>query len=101
MNNTLNFYGSSNSAMDTVNDKSSTIFTLDDMLDYIGKADENDFEGRRFYGNFYLGLYFDSMNSSELSEAFLQYPQESKKYRSHDMWFHLPKVLYNKRFKNK
>jgi hypothetical protein len=68
------------------------------MLEYIGGADEKDFEGRRFYGNFYLGLYFDSLRNLELCEGFLQYPKESKKYRSHDMWFHLPRVLYARRF---
>ena len=84
MNYTLNFFGES--------------LLLDDMLDYIGQADEKDFEGRRFYGNFYLGLYYDSIKNMELSEAFLQYPRESKKYRSNDMWYHLPRVLYDKRF---
>lgn len=72
MNYTLNFYGQK--------------FPIEDMLEFIGLADERDFEGRRFYGNFYLGLYFDSVQNIELSEAFLQFPSTSRKYSENDMW---------------
>lgn len=72
MNYTLNFYGQK--------------FAIEDMLEFIGLADERDFEGRRFYGNFYLGLYFDSMKNADLSEAFLQFPSTSRKYHHNDMW---------------
>ena len=70
------------------------------MLLYIGYIDEpkDDFTGRHFYGNFYLGLYYDSINNIELSQTFLHIPCNSMKYKENDMWFHLPRVLYDRRF---
>lgn len=37
--------------------------TTEDMLELIGASDERDVMGARFFGNFYLGLYYDSIGS--------------------------------------
>lgn len=79
INQTLHFFGQERS--------------IDDMLEIVGTADERDFSGVRFFGNFYLGLYYDSMNIGELSLSFLDIPANSFRYPSKDMWFHLPRVM--------
>lgn len=79
------------------------------MIDFIDRADEKDISGRIFYGNFYLGLYFDSIceltkddsDFDGVAERFLRVPAHSRKYREDDMWFHLPRILYDKRFISK
>lgn len=50
--------------------------------------------GVKFYGNFYLGLYFDSMNDTEAAKHFLSYPATSNRYPNLDMWYHVPRLLY-------
>lgn len=68
--------------------------------------------GAIFYGNFYLGLYFDSIGThafsvtlyaytvtgdSGLAQAFLRFPFESARYPPSDMWYHLPRALFRMR----
>ena len=72
--------------------------TLEDMLDIIGRADQSDFGGTIFFGNFFLGLFFDSIGNKGYAQAFLNRPSESTRYPPNDMWFHLPRVLYDMRF---
>lgn len=79
INNTLHFFGQERS--------------IDDMLEIIGNADERDFTGVRFFGNFYLGLYYASINVLDLSLSFLDIPSNSFRYPNKDMWFHLPRVM--------
>ena len=71
--------------------------SLDDMLTVIGSSDEKDMMGFRFYGNFYLGLYYDSVNEFDLAKAFLSFPRESVRYPTRDMWYHVPRALYKAR----
>ncbi len=84
MNRTLHFFGGDAS--------------IEELLSIIGSADERDFSGRSFFGNFYLALYHDSVGNKELAKAFLSFPAESNKYPSNDMWHHLPRMFYRRRF---
>ena len=70
---------------------------LEDMMTIIGDTDERDVFGFRFFGNFYLGLYYDSVNEEDLARVFLSYPKESTRYPERDMWFHVPRYLYTLR----
>jgi tetratricopeptide (TPR) repeat protein len=70
---------------------------LDDMMTIIGDTDERDVFGFRFFGNFYLGLYYDSVNEEDLARVFLSYPKESTRYPDRDMWYHVPRYLYTLR----
>jgi hypothetical protein len=71
---------------------------LDEMMLFIGNADEKDFTGRNFFGNFYLGLYYDSIGNTDLAQLFLSLPARSRKFNPNDMWYHLPRVYFEKRF---
>jgi len=71
---------------------------LEDVLEQIGSADEKDLYGLRYYGNFYLGLYFDSIGDLGLCQAFLSIPNDSDRYSKRDMWYHVPRFLYKQRF---
>lgn len=84
INNTLSFYAQT--------------LSLEDLLEQIGQVDEKDIYGLRYYGNFYLGLYYDSINEPGLSQAFLMIPNESNRYDKRDMWYHVPRMLYKRRF---
>lgn len=83
LNSTLSFFAKEN--------------TLDDMLELVGSADPQDVAGTTFYGNFYLGLYFDSVGEVEMARSFMQFPYESDRYKTDDMWHHLPRMLYKQR----
>jgi hypothetical protein len=84
MNITLQFYGGD--------------APVEELLDFIGSADERDFSGNSFFGNFYLGLYYDSVGEVDLSRTFLSLSKSSSRYPVKDMWYHLPRVLYEQRF---
>lgn len=75
---------------------------LFDVLEVIDRAEENkiDFVGAQFYGNFYLGLYFDSIYDYDSARSFLQYPLTSNRYSKRDMWYHIPRLLFESRFGN-
>ena len=66
---------------------------LEDMIDFIGSSDERDQLGVRFFGNFYLGLFYNSMKEFTLAKLFSSIPANSNRYPVVDMWHHLPKVL--------
>ena len=83
MNSTLSFYAGETS--------------LDDMMSIIGGTDERDVFGFRFFGNFYLGLYYDSVGEADLARVFLSFPRDSTRYPERDMWFHVPRYLYTLR----
>jgi tetratricopeptide (TPR) repeat protein len=70
---------------------------LDDMMEVIGSTDERDVFGFRFFGNFYLGLYYDSIGEPDLARVFLSFPRDSTRYPDKDMWYHLPRFLYTLR----
>lgn len=72
--------------------------SLEDMLEIFGSCDGLDTLGRSFLGNFFLGLYYDSVGESGLAQAFLSIPKESARYSSRDMWYHLPRVFYDLRY---
>lgn len=83
INSTLSFYAGETS--------------LEDMMGIIGDTDERDVFGFRFFGNFYLGLYYDSVDEPDLARVFLEFPKESNRYPDRDMWYHLPRFLYTLR----
>jgi hypothetical protein len=70
---------------------------LDDLLGIIGETDERDVFGFRFFGNFYLGLYYDSIGEFDLARVFLSFPKDSNRYPDRDMWYHVPRYLYTLR----
>jgi tetratricopeptide (TPR) repeat protein len=69
---------------------------IDAVLTIVGNAAVADPVGTLFYGNFYLGLYFDSMNQKEMVGAFLDIPVTSNKFPKYDLWFHIPRLLLEK-----
>lgn len=74
---------------------------LEEMLHCVGSVEDGDIDagGRVFYGNFYLGLYFDSMQQMDMAQVFLSIPYtRSAKKSKRDMWHHLPRALYEMRF---
>jgi len=84
MNTTLNFFAGES--------------PVEDLLDMIGTADEKDFSGNNFFGNFFLGLYYDSVGDMDMARVFLSLSKNSNRYPEKDMWYHLPRVLYEQRF---
>lgn len=70
---------------------------LDDIMGLIGETDERDVFGFRFFGNFYLGLYYDSVGEDDLARVFLSFPRDSDRYPDKDMWYHVPRYLYTLR----
>jgi tetratricopeptide (TPR) repeat protein len=71
---------------------------LEELLEAIGSVDERDTFGARYYGNFYLGLFYDSVGEPGLAQAFLTIPNESTRYPPRDMWYQVPRMLYRQRF---
>ena len=71
--------------------------TIEDMLSIIDDADERDVFGLRFFGNFYLGLYYDSVGDYDLAKTFMSFTRQSNRYPDKDMWYHLPRVLFSVR----
>jgi hypothetical protein len=69
--------------------------TLEEMLDVIGttERDANDVQGTIFYGNFFLGLYFESIGEMDMAKAFLDIPCGSDRYDKQDLWHHVPFML--------
>ena len=59
---------------------------------------DRDPSGQHFFGNFYVGLYFDSINNMGMSQAFLSICNDSRRYKENDMWYHIPRFLYKERF---
>lgn len=74
---------------------------LEQMINFIEAVSDNDFTGRKFYGNFYLGLFYDSIGEYDMAELFLSFPCKSRKFSDKDMWFHLPRLLFDRRFNEK
>lgn len=72
--------------------------TLEDMLDLINKMDGSEFSGMKFFCNFYVGLYHDSIGDTDTSRAFLTISRDANRYPDRDLWHHLPRVLYAQRF---
>ena len=83
MNMTLNFYAQK--------------LPLEYMMDIVNNMNVQDFSGVRFFTNFYIGLYYDSISNEELATAFLSIIQQSNKYPPKDMWYHVPRILYHHR----
>lgn len=71
---------------------------IEDILEFFGNEDEKDVMGRRYYGNMYLGLYFDAMGEKDLAQAFLAIPAQSSRYGETDMWYHIPRIFYRNRY---
>ena len=71
---------------------------LDDLLEEIGSVDtgKSEVHGPLFYGNFYLGLFYESTGEMELAKAFLEIPANSGKYSKNDMWYHVPRYILNR-----
>ena len=67
--------------------------SLINLMDMIGSYGENQLNSGIFYGNFYIGLYFDSINDIHMATAFLEIPRESTRFKQDDMWYHLPRLL--------
>ena len=70
---------------------------LEEMLAIVDEADAKDVFGVRFFGNFYLGLYFDSVGEEDLARTFLAFTRGSKRYPDRDMWYHVPRMLHTTR----
>lgn len=83
MNMTLNFFAQKHS--------------LEYVMDIVNNMNQQDFSGVRFFTNFYIGLYYDSVNNEELATAFLSIIQQSNKFPPKDMWYHVPRILYQHR----
>ena len=72
---------------------------LTDILEMIeSTSDKRDVAGMNFYTNFYLGLFHDSIDDMETCQLFLRVASESNRYPVQDMWYHVPRILYNQRF---
>lgn len=71
---------------------------IEDILEFFGNDDEKDVMGRRYYGNMYLGLYFDAVGEKDLAQAFLAIPAQSSRYGETDMWYHIPRIFYRNRY---
>ena len=74
--------------------------TLEEMIECIGtteNTDGNDLVRTSFFGNFYLGLYFDATDNEYFGQAFLSICAASEKYPKNDMWYHLPRVFVKER----
>ena len=69
--------------------------TLEDMLTILDEQDEKDVFGHRFFGNFYLGLFHDSIGEYDLAKTFLSFTRNSNRYPDKDMWYHVPRVLFS------
>ena len=72
---------------------------LEKMMQFIDDSNANDASSFRFYGNFYTALYLDAIGDSDLCKTFLSFaiatnPSSSSK----DIWYHLPRMFYAKRF---
>lgn len=79
----------------------SNMIPMEDLLDFIDQRsmrDTQDVAGIRFYGNMYLGLYYDARGEPELAQAFLSLPAQSSRFGPNDMWHHVPRLLYRHRF---
>lgn len=84
MNTTLEFYSGKREVMD--------------IMELMDSTEESDFMGNRFFGNFFLALYYDSIGEYDLCQGFLEFPCSSSRYPPEDMWYHVPRVLYDLRF---
>ena len=73
--------------------------TVEDMISFTGNPSEKDLSGNYFYGNFFIGLYFDSIGEPSFAEVFLAIPNESTRYSQKDMWYHIPRLLVSNRQK--
>lgn len=71
--------------------------SIEDILDLLGNLDDKDFGGIRFFTNFYLGLYYDSIGDVEMAQSLLSLSANSDKYPVKDVWYHLPRILCKKR----
>ena len=72
--------------------------SLEEMLQLVDKMDGSDFSGMKFFCNFYVGLYHDSIGDADMSRVFLAMSKDANRYPDRDLWFHLPRVLYAQRF---
>lgn len=70
---------------------------LSDLMETIGGYGENELNSGLFFGNFYIGIYFDSINQPEMAVPFLEIPKESTRFKQDDMWYHLPRMLFQHR----
>lgn len=68
----------------------------DNLMDQVYEK-YKDVDGSYFYGNFYTALYYDSIQEEDMMKAFLEYPANSNRYPPTDLWFHLPRILYDTR----
>ncbi len=74
--------------------------TLEEMVESIGSVeitDNKDLTKTSFYGNFYLGLYFDANGDEYFAPTFMSMCATSAKYPASDMWYHLPRVFMKER----
>jgi hypothetical protein len=71
---------------------------IEDMLEFIGNSDKEDNDQFRFFGNFYIGLYYDSIGDKSFSQMFLSLSKQSNRYPKRDMWYQVPRILYLNRF---
>jgi hypothetical protein len=68
------------------------------VMTLIDNVDEKDSMGFHFHGNFFLGLYYDSIGDAAMARAFLQFPATGARYPTNDMWYHIPRMLFSRRF---
>lgn len=74
--------------------------TLEETMESIGLVENTDIKDlikTSFYGNFYLGLYFDATENEYFAPTFMSMCASSEKYPSNDMWYHLPRVFMKER----
>jgi hypothetical protein len=70
--------------------------SVQDVLQFIGRQEEIDSADRsgfKFFGYFYLGLYYDSVGDYAMSQSLLSYPVESRRFSPNDVWYTIPLLL--------
>jgi len=50
-------------------------------------------ESDLFFGNFFLGLFFDATGNREMARSMLAFPRDSRRFPEADMWYHVPRAL--------
>ena len=71
---------------------------LESIMQLIESSEERDASGFRFYGNLYTALYFDSIGDADLCKTFLGFAIATNPSTSRDIWYHLPRLYYIKRY---
>jgi hypothetical protein len=67
------------------------------LLDTIGTRPDAAADATLFFANFYIGLYYDSIQDGTMAEAFLGPIFDYPKFKGTDLWRYIPQVLWTSR----